>query len=70
MPIVEPEVLMDGGHDIDDCDEAGVIQHSTSDPRAKYGQGTCVESPVMAEGVEEVPRVRILETVIQEPGRY
>ncbi len=51
MPIVEPEVLMDGGHDIDDCDEAGVIQHSTSDPRAKYGQGICLESPLMAEAV-------------------
>ena len=63
MPIVEPEVLMDGGHDIDDCDEAGVIQHSTSDPRAKYGQGTCVESPLMAEAVEEVGADRFFATI-------
>jgi hypothetical protein len=28
------------------------------------------ECPLLAEAVEEVPRTRILETMIQNPGRY
>jgi hypothetical protein len=27
-------------------------------------------SPVLAEAVEEVPRIRIFETIIQSPGRW
>jgi hypothetical protein len=27
-------------------------------------------SPVVAEAVEEVPRIRIFETIIQSPGRW
>jgi hypothetical protein len=32
------------------------------------GKGNTAEQPFLAEGVEEVPRVRILETMIQNPG--
>ncbi len=35
--------------------------------RPQFRAAAC---PLLAEGVEEVPRARIFETMIQNPGRY